>query len=388
MFSTFGSLFQNEQLMRLSELRLPFRLLGDCNHAYYARKFSRLQMALSASQYECFKLRRSVSPLSTAKSEAVENYYMLETCDGRFLSVTELEKHKSMDEFTPIEFTVCDTSHTSPMTSCLFSLLPQPDGRFVIQSLSELCGKFINVYALTKHYYNDDVNCCTKKTIELKFGSTDNLCCATKFVLAPEPEKQIEWCAEFGGSVGLQQLNRLQTLRLPFYLLAEQKKYRFYVHAQKTHSVEQGDPWYANIEFRAEANTFILHGGCGDGTNCLLYASCGRYLCVVEHPDFGPVIGTSPLILDTNDATPLPKFLFNFVPCPIKHTFSIRSHSNQMYLRCDEQKILDYNIKEDAFPVDGTEETASEFVLSSISMSYTKDGVMLEQDVFVRTVNC
>ena len=101
MLSTFGGLYRNEQLLRLSELRLPFRLLADS---------FRFQMALSASSYDCFKLCRSVSPLSTAKFVAAENYYMLETCDGKFLSVTELEKHEDEDEFTPIEFTVCDTN--------------------------------------------------------------------------------------------------------------------------------------------------------------------------------------------------------------------------------------------------------------------------------------
>ena len=318
-----------------------------------------------------------------AKFVAAENDYMLETCDGKFLSVTELEKHEATNESAPIELTVCDTSHTSPMPSCLFSLLPQPDGRFVIQSWSELCGKSINVHILTKYYDNGKFP--SNEKIEFEFGTTNNLSCATKFLLVPEPEKQIEWCAEFDGAVGLQQLNRLFALRLPFYLLAEKKICRFYVHAQETYYFEQGDSYYQDISFRAEANTFTLHGGCADGTNCLLYASCGRYLCVVENRYFGQILGTSPLILDTNDASPLPKFQFDFVPDSVKHTFSIRSHYNQKYLRYidDEQNILDYNRKDGAFPVDGTAKTATEFVLSPVSMSYTKDGVILRQCVHV-----
>ena len=356
-FSTFGRFFRNEQLMRLSELRLPFRFIADDDGSYVLFPF---QMELSTSQ--CFKLRRRVSPLSTA-NVAAENVYMLETSDGKFLSVTKLSPRTREHWYTsmePVEFTVCDTFYSSPMTSCLFTLLPQPDGRVAIKSWSEHCEEFIRlrVFTLDKTY---------------KFQSTDNLSDATKFLLAPEPEKQNEWCAEFGGLVGLQQLNRLQTLRLPFYLLAEKKMYRFYVKAQETHYFQhQGGEHYGTIEFQEEANTFTLHGGCADGTNCLLYASCGRYLCVVEHSDFGPILGTSPLMLDINDATPLPTFLFDFVPCSVKQTFSIRSHHNQMYLRssiADEQKLC-YYTEENRFPVDGTEKTATDFVLSPISISY------------------
>ena len=117
MLSTFGGLFRNEQLMRLSELRLPFRLLVDFNHEHYDvgrdqwfRFQVRLQMALCTSAYECFKLRRSVLPTSTStgKFEAAENVYMLETRDGKFLSVTESEKQSAANESTQIEFTVCD----------------------------------------------------------------------------------------------------------------------------------------------------------------------------------------------------------------------------------------------------------------------------------------
>ena len=204
MLSTFGGLFRNEQLLRLSELRLPFRLLADCVYEFDWDSFSpfRFQMALCASQYDCFKLRRSVSPLSTAKFVAAENYYMLETNDGKFLSVTELEKHEATDKSAPIELTVCDTSHTSPIPSCLFSLLPQPDGRVAIQS--KLIGKFIigNLLDTCFHIEHVTKKYCDEEIITLKFGSTNNLSCATKFVLAPESEKQNEWCAEFGGSVG------------------------------------------------------------------------------------------------------------------------------------------------------------------------------------------
>ena len=353
MLSTFGGLFRNEQLMRLSERLIPFRLLVDCDHEYDSSDSSRLhlcrfQMSLCSSPpYEYFKLRRSISPQSTARFEADENEYMLETSDGKFLSVTDGR---------PIEFTVCDI----PKQSCLFFLLPQPDGRIAIQS--QLNEKFIIVYL-------DVVELETSKymkKIEMEFGSTDSLSDSTKFLLAPEPEKQNEWCAEFGGSIGLQQLNRLQTLRLPFYLLAEEKMFRFCVNVQKIYEI-QGD--YQTAKFQGYPYTFTLHGGCADGTNCLLYASCGEYLCV-EHR---AVLGTSPLKLDINDATPLPKFLFDFVPCPVKHTFSIRSQYNQKYLRYnDGQKILDYNysIYADAFSVNGTEKTASEFVLAPISISY------------------
>ena len=175
--------------------------------------------------------------------------------------------------------------------------------------------------------------------------------------------------------------------------------YRFYVNAQETHSVAAD--WI--VEFQEKANTFALYGGYADGTNHLLYAGCGEYLCVVEHPDFGPVIGTSPLILDINDASPLPKFLFDFVPNSVKHTFSIRSQFNQKYLRCihDEhniciyvkQKILCNEEIEDVqiFPVDGTKITATEFVLSPVSVSYAdnnKAGDTLKQNEAVPTNNC
>ena len=366
--STFGGFFRNEQLMRLSEQHIPFQLFFDnC----YGRRFS-----VGISPYESFKLRRrSVLSLSTTKFKADENEFMLETSDGKFLSVTEVEKHKSNDKFiTSIEFTVCDTSHSSPIPSCLFSLLPQPDGRVVIQSLSpQFSVKFIKAYMPIPYD-------------KLNIRSMDDLSCATKFLLAPEPENQIEWCAEFGGSVGLQQLNRLQTLRLPFYLLAKQKTHSSYVNAQETHYFSQCDEcMYPNIEFQEEPNTFILHDGCADGTNCLLYASCGRYLCVVEHPGLGPFLGTSELKFDINDATPLPKFLFDFVPCFVKYTFSIRSHYNQKYLRFTEENeqkqeidkrysrsYNEHDTKEidDSFPVDANEKTATEFTLSPIGMSY------------------
>ena len=143
------------------------------------------------------------------------------------------------------------------------------------------------------------------------------------------------------------------------------------------------DHWYSHdidIQIKEAANTFTLHSGCGNGTHCLLYAGCGRYLCVVEHPEHGPFLATSPLMLDINNATPLPKFLFDFVPCStVKHTFSIRSHYNQKYVRYidDEQKqeicdIYSDCIQEivDSFPVDATEKTATEFTLSPIWMAY------------------
>ena len=110
--------------------------------------------------------------------------------------------------------------------------------------------------------------------------------------------------------------------------------------------------------------------------------------CLVHFlaPVFGPFLGTSPLKLDINDATPLPKFLFDFVPCPIKQTFSIRSHYNQKYLRyiddehlhrtSDEEYQYRYSNSnsneeiDDSFQVDANKKTATEFTLSPIRMSY------------------
>ena len=147
-------------------------------------------------------------------------------------------------------------------------------------------------------------------------------------------------------------------------------------------------------DFQADTNTFtLLEGNAVDGTNCLLHSSSGQYLCVSQYlpvarysnkkTDHGPCLATSSLDFDTVKGTPQQKFMFDFVPRSTD-TFAIRSHYNGKFVRCvkklDREKLdgryhenldkIHYDLCiTQLFPVDATLETATEFAISSPSIT-------------------
>ena len=214
---------------------------------------------------------------------------------------------------------------------------------------------------------------------------------ATKFLLEPMGGKsaQQEWYDVFGGSTGLKKIGQLLDNQFPFFLLAQQENFRFYVKLESIRC--DYDNKYATPSGTV---TFMLIQGNSsvDGTNCLLQqfssehyyqpSSCPKsrpHLCVEDYQNwrdsFGPCLSIS--YFDPAEVVTLEqKYLFDFVPRS-ENTFAIRSHYNRKFVRCDaDVHLLDklingitkyrefYQVTSATFPVDASLETATEFVLS------------------------
>ena len=141
----FGGVFGASQILRIAERRIPFQMVYDnfekrnidedgehyeCNPSYNQlnsyNQASYSQRTLSISGYDRFKL------LPAAEGK---NCYALETDDGKLLSFEEQQKKNIL--------TVSERGASGLPPNFLFSLLPQPDGRVVLQSTAN--GSFIRV---------------------------------------------------------------------------------------------------------------------------------------------------------------------------------------------------------------------------------------------------
>ena len=376
--ATFGGLFGAEQLKFLSDLRLPFRLVFDHlkDEFYYSHDYERVcQKSLHVTNNGSLKL--TSIPSSTSNTE---DFYLLETSDGTFLDVSGPIKSKTWIDFMIL--TSNDSSLPNPKSSFICSILPQPDGRILMQSKQS--GKFIR--ASLNLYLKEE---------KIKLTMTDDLFDASKFLLEPVGDESVhqEWCFLFGGSIGLKKIGQLLNNRLPFFLSAVQENYRFYVNVQKI--VES----FMDNYFQAGTNTLtLLEGNSVDGTNCLLHSASGQYLCVLPETcylngqrDHLPCLATSPLDFDAVKGTPQQNFLFDFVPRSAD-TFAIRSHYNGKFVRCvdkldDLRKIFYGSCTSSLFPVDATLETATEFVISSPPMTSLEHKIHSRNRFTIRRFN-
>ena len=337
--ATFGGLFGAEQLKSLSELRLPFRLVFDhFNPNPYIKQggYERVcQKSLHVTNNGSLKLSCIPSPSSNANAE---DLYLLETSDENFLNFPKPVRCRPFWNFSgksrARELQILTSTYSflcNPKPSCIFSILPQPDGRILMQWNR----KFIQASIIKD-----------SKEIEIKLTTTDDPFEASKFLLEPvgDESAHLIWCALFGGSIGLKKIGQLLNRRLPFFLSAVQENYRFYVNVQKIiespmYNDNIKSPMYDDHEgddpYQADTNTFtLLEGNAVDGTNCLLHSSSGQYLCVSHYKlrdrDFVN-LATSPLDFDAVKGTPQQKFLFDFVPRS-PDTFAIRSHYNGKFV--------------------------------------------------------
>ena len=162
-----------------------------------------------------------------------------------------------------------------------------------------------------------------------------------------------------------EQIEELAKFSMPFFMLAVDKKERFYVNVQKEYTEASDDDPYYFVEAQGEPNTFnfvsIGGGSDGEGTNRLIYAGNGEYLSVCK---FSPKLSSAELMFDSETGAPMSKFLFDFIPRS-QQTFVIRSLFNDKFVRI---KYFDKYSDVDEFAIDATSETAAEFVLSPISM--------------------
>ena len=195
----------------------------------------------------------------------------------------------------------------------------------------------------------------------------------SRFLLEPMGEKSVqqEWYDVFGGSIGLKKIGQLLDNQFPFFLLAQQENFRFYVNVQEVRENEYGH----KLQYYTEKFT-LIQGNSMDGTNCLLqqhvdenYPGCFKpHLCVEDYRTCGPCLTISSF--DSAKETPAQKYLFDFVPRS-DNTFAIRSHYNGKFVRCNADVRLLHDIiykyekrYPSTFPVDASLETATEFVLS------------------------
>ena len=131
----YGGVFGASQILRIAERRIPFQMVYDnfekrnidADRQYYEGYYPfYYQRALSIAGYDRFKL------LSAAEGK---NCFALETDDGKLLSFEEQQKKNIL--------TVSERGASGLPPNFLFSLLPQPDGRVVLQSTVN--GSFIRV---------------------------------------------------------------------------------------------------------------------------------------------------------------------------------------------------------------------------------------------------
>ena len=169
-----------------------------------------------------------------------------------------------------------------------------------------------------------------------------------------------DWSPIFGGLAVSEQIEELAKFSLPFFMLAVDKKNRYYVNIEKRYAVASNDQ-YCFSDIQGEPSTFNFVSGCGDGPHRLVYAGKGEYLSVCK---FKPKLSSAELMFDSETGAPMSKFLFDFIPRS-QQTFVIRSLFNDKFVRI---KYFDKYSDVDEFEIDATSETASEFVLSQISM--------------------
>lgn len=197
---------------------------------------------------------------------------------------------------------------------------------------------------------------------------------ATKFAFVTEREgiKQTQitaadWVPIIGGLPVTEQIEQLTKFAMPFFLLAVHKMKRYYVNVQKEYVVASDDPCEC-VRIQGEPNAFTFIGCGGDRTKALISTGNGEFLSVCK---FKPKLASAELMFDYKTGAPMAKFLFDLIPRS-SQTFVIRSHYNNKFVRMREKNMwkeeTSYGDIGKVYPIDATNETAIEFVLSPISM--------------------
>lgn len=209
-----------------------------------------------------------------------------------------------------------------------------------------------------------------------KSSHNEELAVATKFSFVTERTgiKQIQitaadWIPIFGGLPVMEQIEQLSKFAMPFFLLAIHEKKRYFVNVQKEYVVAAEDP-YECVRVKGEPNAFTFVSCGGDKGNVLISTGNGEFLSVCK---FEPKLSSAELMFESKTGAPMSKFLFDLIPRS-PQTFVIRSHYNDKFVRT---KICYFG---KAYPIDATNETAIEFVLSPISMLASLHDNELETD--------